>query len=394
MTKKILFVDDSLQLLSAIRRRLRKEINLSTAASGQEALNLLKEEGPFAVLVTDQNMPGMNGLELLKAAKEIAPDMQRIMMTGQADEETSQQAINDGHVFKILSKPCSPEDVLTAVRSALKRFESKVNERTSAEATLLEGLTLMSEVIAFKGGNSAGAAPYTRAWAKQLAPYIGDINPFELECAVILSGLGKLSLPEELQSKIEASEQLTDEEYRLVEKATSSANRVLDKTPMFKDVADAIQYQNKGFDGSGWPNDDVWGNSIPKMARTLKILNDLSAHAVDANGNFSLHKSFGELKRNIGAYDPQLLEQFEHILIHEKHQQGDPQVHVGTTVEVTDLVEDDIIEEDIRTRYGSLVLTAGTVLTPHLLGKIKQTNDNIGLNSPIQILRRGVNAAA
>ena len=252
----------------------------------------------------------------------------------------------------------------------------------------------MSEVIAFKGSDCASAAPFTRTWVKQIAPHLIDINPFELECAVILSSLGKLSLPVELRSKIEASEQLTDEEYRLVEKATSSANRVLDKTPMFSDVAEAIQYQHKGFDGSGWPHDDTWGNSIPMMARILKILNDLSAHAIDANGNFSLHKSFGELKRNLHHYDPQLLEMFEQVLVHEKHQQGEPAAYQETTVAVTDLVEDDLIEEDIRTVHGSLVLTSGTVLTPHLLGKIRQTNNNVGVNSPIKILRRGVKAAA
>ena len=394
MTKKILFVDDSLQLLSAIRRRLRKEINLSTAASGQEALEVLREDGPFAVLVTDQNMPGMDGLTLLREASEIDPDMLRIMMTGQADDETSKRAINDGQVFKILTKPCSPEDVLAAVREALKVYENKDAERSAAGQTILEGLTLLSEVIAFRGDEYASAAPYIRSWGKQIVPHLKTINPMELECAIILSGLGKLSLPGELRKKLSLAVPLTPDEERLVEKAPSTAMTVLDKTPLFHDVADAIHYQNKGFDGSGWPQDDTWGNSIPMMARILKILNDLSAHAIDANGNFSLHKSFGELKRNIDAYDPKLLEQFEHILIHEKHLQGEPQSHQEATVDVTDLVEDDIIEEDIRTKFDSLVLTAGTVLTPHLLGKIRQTNNNVGVNSPIKILRRGVKAAA
>ena len=99
MSEKILFVDDEPNVLQSIQRQLRKRFDMVTAEGGEEALRILKEQGPFAVIVSDMRMPGMNGVELLAQAKDLHPDTVRLMLTGNADQETDRKStrLNSSH---------------------------------------------------------------------------------------------------------------------------------------------------------------------------------------------------------------------------------------------------------------------------------------------------------
>ena len=107
MTEKILFVDDETNVLESIARQLRKRFSLSTAVGGQEALRIMKEQGPFAVIVSICGCPRMDGVQLLERVKELYPDTVRMMLTGNADQGTAIEAVNKGQIFKFLNKPSS-----------------------------------------------------------------------------------------------------------------------------------------------------------------------------------------------------------------------------------------------------------------------------------------------
>ena len=94
-SEKILFVDDEPNVLQSMERQLRKRFSLRTAEGGEEALRILKEEGPFAVIVSDMRMPGMDGVQLLSRTKEIYPDTVRLMLTGNADQDTAVDAVKE-----------------------------------------------------------------------------------------------------------------------------------------------------------------------------------------------------------------------------------------------------------------------------------------------------------
>ena len=89
MNNRILFVDDDPNLLAALSRSLRKLFTFDTALSGAEALQKLDRDGPYAVVVADQTMPGMSGVELLETVRELAPDTVRLMLTGNADQKSA-----------------------------------------------------------------------------------------------------------------------------------------------------------------------------------------------------------------------------------------------------------------------------------------------------------------
>ena len=140
ISTKILFVDDDENLLAAIQRSLRKQFNFDTALGGLQALEHMRTKGPYAVIVSDMSMPGMNGAEFLERARRLAPETVRIMLTGNADQQTAADAVNRGHVFRFLSKPCPPETLVPAIEHGLKQYQMLQMERDLLEGTLTVGV--------------------------------------------------------------------------------------------------------------------------------------------------------------------------------------------------------------------------------------------------------------
>ena len=108
--------------LQAFQRQLRKDFDLVAACGGQEGLDALGSHGPFAVIVSDMRMPGMDGIEFLAQARKRAPDSVRIMLTGCADQRTAINAVNTGRIFRFLAKPCPPEALANALREGIAQY--------------------------------------------------------------------------------------------------------------------------------------------------------------------------------------------------------------------------------------------------------------------------------
>jgi diguanylate cyclase (GGDEF)-like protein len=143
MNEKILLVDDEVNVLQAYRRAFHKRFKLHTASSGQEALDMITADGPYAVVVSDMRMPGMNGIELLQKLRTITPHTVRIMLTGNADQKTAVEAVNSGQVYRFLNKPCSIETMAEALQDALTLYDQTASERerNSQNAQAVEELS-------------------------------------------------------------------------------------------------------------------------------------------------------------------------------------------------------------------------------------------------------------
>lgn len=129
ISPRILCIDDEPNVLSGIERQLRGRFDLTTAVGAKEGLAVLKEKGPFAVVISDYKMPEMSGVEVLKEAARIAPDSVRLMLTGCADLDVAVSALNEGGIWRFLSKPCSREALQNAIRGALEHYRLIMVER-------------------------------------------------------------------------------------------------------------------------------------------------------------------------------------------------------------------------------------------------------------------------
>ena len=148
---RVLFVDDEPKVLDGFRRQLRKHTEILTATSGLEGLDMLEWQGPFAVVVSDMRMPGMSGTEFLAAVRERSPDSVRIVLSGQADLESAIAAVNEGQIFRFLTKPCSADALRGAVDAGLAQHRLIIADGRSQEIGRFTAIAALLIVIATAG---------------------------------------------------------------------------------------------------------------------------------------------------------------------------------------------------------------------------------------------------
>jgi serine phosphatase RsbU (regulator of sigma subunit) len=146
MKGKVLLVDDDAMILAGLKRKLRNQFRIETALSGEEGLRKIDENGPYAVIVSDYFMPGMNGIEFLCRVKETDPDSVRMMLTGSADMSTAIQAVNEGSIFQFHPKPCPADTLGKAIQSGVDAYlkttthqtQFKKVQRSLAQASMIQ----------------------------------------------------------------------------------------------------------------------------------------------------------------------------------------------------------------------------------------------------------------
>src|SRR5210317_1246511 len=146
MKAKVLLVDDDAMILAGLKRHLRNQFRIETALSGEQGLKRIRENGPFAVIVSDFSMPGMNGIEFLCRVKETDPNTVRMMLTASADMSTAIQAVNEGSIFQFHPKPCPADTLGKAIQSGIEAYRKttahqtqfKKVQRSLAEASMIQ----------------------------------------------------------------------------------------------------------------------------------------------------------------------------------------------------------------------------------------------------------------
>ncbi|MGE5257152.1 MAG: PP2C family protein-serine/threonine phosphatase [Hyphomicrobiales bacterium] len=209
MHNRVLFVDDDPKILAAFRRQLRKKIDIETVANGPEGLEAIRRSGPFSVVVTDYCMPEMNGIDFLKQVREVAPESVRMLLTGSADLNAAIQAVNQGNIFKFLTKPCSQEDLVEALLTGIRKYrqshkERKFNKRTRrwlAQAMDIQQGLMPSATADVDGLDIAGRSVYCDQTGgdyydyfekgpsddRRIAVVVGDVSDHGIPSALLMT---------------------------------------------------------------------------------------------------------------------------------------------------------------------------------------------------------------
>lgn len=122
MKERILFVDDDLNLLNAFKRTLHNQYDIRVADNGMKGLKIIRSESPFALVISDFRMPGMDGIKFLAKVRELEPDTVRVMLTGYADLDSAIEVVNKGRIFRFLTKPCPIEQLSGTIEDAIKQY--------------------------------------------------------------------------------------------------------------------------------------------------------------------------------------------------------------------------------------------------------------------------------
>jgi response regulator RpfG family c-di-GMP phosphodiesterase len=232
----ILCVDDEARIVEGLTLHLRKEYQVHTALSGEEGLKKLKEIGDVAVVISDMRMPGMDGAVFLKRVMRSYPEATRILLTGEPGRDAAVLAINEGQIYRFLTKPCAPEQLKAAVESAVIQHRLVCAERVLLRETLIGCIHALIDVLAITNPVAFGRAKRITRLAMQFADSLGCSGYWQLEAATMLSQIGYLSLPVELVEKLYYGEKLTPEEQTLAEGVPQVANKLLDHIPRLEPV--------------------------------------------------------------------------------------------------------------------------------------------------------------
>src|SRR6185437_9822018 len=304
MADKILIVDDDSNLLASCERNLRRRFNVETAEGGQLGLEKIAARGPYAVVISDMQMPGMNGVQFLSIVKERAPEIVRVMLTGNADVETAMRVVNEGNIFRFLTKPCVPEVLTKAIDDALAQYRLLVAEKELLNKTLNGSIKMLTEILSIMDTPSFGRSQVLRDMVAEATEKLGIANAWEIHLAVMLAPIGYVTVPPETMLKTRAGEVLSKVEEQMMERLPDTAAKLLANIPRLEGVANIVRYQHKNFNGSGLPADAVSGEAIPQGARLLKIFWDI--FQLEKTG-LSRLEALDELTGRSGWYDPQLL---------------------------------------------------------------------------------------
>jgi DNA-binding NtrC family response regulator len=186
MTEKILFVDDDPNALSAHRRDLHRTFDIETAESGEAGLEILASHGPFALVIADMRMPGMDGVQFLARVREAFPDTVRMMLTGQADMQSAIDAVNRGFIFRFLLKPCPPETLTAALNAGLEQFRLIMAERELLEKTLVGSVKMLADMLSIANPAAFSRAARVRRLVTHVARELKLADPWQLELAASL----------------------------------------------------------------------------------------------------------------------------------------------------------------------------------------------------------------
>jgi response regulator RpfG family c-di-GMP phosphodiesterase len=389
VSQKILFVDDEVNILSGIARQQRKRFDIWTAVGGKKGLEVMKEEGPFAIVVADMNMPGMNGIEFLSEVRKCYPDTVRMMLTGNADQQTAVDAVNQGAIFRFFTKPCPAEIISDALNLAMQQYELITAERVLLERTLAGSVKVLVDVLALFDADAFAGTVRIRRWLADLLKTLKYGNRWELDVAAMLSPIGQMTLPPEITAKLRKGEALAKAEEDLVRRAPAIGKRLIANIPRLEAVSNLIYYQNKGYDGSGFPVDEFAGQDIPFGARLLKILGDLARfdkEELPSKGAFEF------LEANEAQYDPELLAKVRERFLGNAEEGGaepaEPVIpRTELKVNLDQLRPDDKTVTQIVTKDGILILDAGHVLTELHIERLKNYQKTVGLREPIHVAR-------
>lgn len=191
---RILMVDDEMNILDGFRRTLGRRYALSVAQGGAAALGMLKSGATYSVVVTDMQMPGMNGVEFLEQARGLSRNSVYMMLTGNADQQTAVEAVNRGKIFRFLNKPCPAEQLVGALDAAIAQYDLLTAERVLLRDTLTGTIKVLTEALTLSDPEAATWMTGVVRNMAALTEAVGAQHEWRYSMAARLSLVGLVAL--------------------------------------------------------------------------------------------------------------------------------------------------------------------------------------------------------
>ncbi len=369
MNTKILFVDDDPAVLDGYRRALHDAFRPDTAVTGHQALELVANSGPYAVVVSDMRMPAMDGVELCSRIARVSPDTIRVVLTGYSDLESAIAAVNEGQIFRFLTKPCSPELLKKTLAACLVQRRLLTAEKELLEQTLTGSIKVLTEVLSLASPRAFRRAVRIHRYVRHVVAQLGLDNAWQYEIAAMLSQLGCIALSPEIIGAAYRGKELSLEDQTAFDMHPSVARNLLRHIPRLDAVAWIVGQQRFG---AAIPNARVSpamriGVDILRLAIGMDDLK-IKGHSDD--------EALSKLRRD-PQFDPRIVAALASI----PREASNPDLK---SLSISMLADGMILQEQIRTKAGLLLAERGQELTRPLI--LRLNNFRYRHDIPEQIL--------
>ena len=351
----VLFVDDEVNILKALQRLLRSEhMNVLCASRAQEALELLDKQ-PCQVVVTDQRMPEMTGVDLLSQVRQRYPDIVRMMLTGYTEMDVAVDAINRGEIYRLITKPWNDDELRATIRQAFdhsdlkneikrlnqvtreqnfklqdmnRNLEGKVRDRTKQVAekhqelrtAYIQTIRALAEAVDAKDAYTRGHSERVGVYASKITREMGYQKEFieRVYIAGLLHDVGKIGIRDAVITK---PDRLTDVEYEEIKEHPIIGAKILEPIRFLSDVTPCVRHHHEWYDGSsrGYP-ERLRGEQIPLGSRIILVSDTVEAMTSDRpyRKGLALDVVIAELHKYSGSqFDPACVEAMLRLLERE-----------------------------------------------------------------------------
>jgi len=351
----VLFVDDEVNILKALQRLFRiEDMNVLCASRASEALELL-ERHPTQVVVTDQRMPEMSGVDFLAQVREHHPEIVRMMLTGYTEINVAVDAINRGEIYRLITKPWNDDELRATIRQAFdhadlkaeirrlnqvsreqnfklqdmnRNLEGKVRDRTKQLAekhqqlrtAYVQTIRALAEAVDAKDAYTRGHSERVGVYASKIAREMNFAKDFieRVYIAGLLHDVGKIGVRDAVITK---PDRLTAEEYLEIKAHPEIGAKILEPVDFLKDVAPCVRHHHEWYDGSnrGYP-DRLRGDQIPLPSRIILVADTVEAMTSDRpyRKALTLEAVVSEVHKYSGSqFDPNVTQSFLTLLERE-----------------------------------------------------------------------------
>lgn len=377
MNRRVLLVDDDSNILQGYRRSLRGKFDVHVALGSEIALEMIHLEAePFAAIVSDMRMPGMDGIEFLKRVTELSPNTVRIMLSGHADQQAVIDSVNEGQVFRFLSKPCEQQTLAQTLELALSHYQLIVSEQELLSQTLTGSMHVLTDILSMVNPAAFGRASRVRRLASDVAKRMKVRNAWECEIASMLAMIGTIAVPESVMQKVENGAELEFDELEILKKHPLIGESLVAHIPRLRNTAKCIKYQSKNYDGSGFPEDDLAGDDIPIGARILRVV--LAYDAMLEKGE-KPERAFAVIQDDEKSFDLQVVSALEECIeLHNRYE--------IIEVNIRSLPDHCILAQDVLTNDGMLLIHGGQELTDSMRMRLVHHSRTVGIQEPVKVM--------
>lgn len=378
MISKVLLVDDDPGFLAASGRHLRK-FDVTTAKNGIEGLKKISGSGLFAVVISDMRMPHMNGIQFLNSVLKQSPESVRVLITGFPDLQNSMEAINEGNIFRFLTKPCPIETLIKTVQDGIDQFHLQLAEKELLEETLTSSVEVLTDILGLVNPSAFGRLKNIREYVRLMVRGLVLEDAWQYELAAMLSLIGCVTIPSSITDKMYAGMVMDKSEKALFNHHPLIGSTLIRNIPRLDIVAGMVENQAQ------LAGEIIrTGNNLTRKER-IKLGGHLIRIALDFDKSIkasdSPKEAFVQLSKQPDKYLPEAVQMLKRIGYSSS-------VGRFKNIGLGELKAGMVLGNDILTKNGLRVALRGQIVTNSMIEEIHTADKTRGIVQPLRVVIR------